>query len=40
MVETYPKADAVVLGASLDPVRKVKSFHDKQGLNFRLLAEM
>jgi thioredoxin-dependent peroxiredoxin len=30
---------AVVLGASPDPVARVKRFHDKQGLNFRLLAD-
>jgi thioredoxin-dependent peroxiredoxin len=35
----YEAAGAVVLGASPDPVNKVKSFHDKQGLNFRLLAD-
>jgi len=35
----YRKAGAVVLGASPDPVAKVKKFHDKQGLNFDLLAD-
>ena len=35
----YERAGAVVLGASPDPVEKVKRFHDKQGLNFRLLAD-
>ena len=35
----YPKAGAAVLGASPDPVAAVKRFHDKQGLNFRLLAD-
>jgi peroxiredoxin Q/BCP len=35
----YDRAGAVVLGASPDPVAKVKRFHDKQGLNFRLLAD-
>jgi peroxiredoxin Q/BCP len=35
----YEAAGAVVLGASPDPVKKVKRFHDKQGLNFRLLAD-
>jgi peroxiredoxin Q/BCP len=35
----YERAGAVVLGASPDPVAKVKRFHDKQGLNFRLLAD-
>jgi thioredoxin-dependent peroxiredoxin len=35
----YEKAGAVVLGLSADPVKKVKRFHDKQGLNFTLLAD-
>jgi peroxiredoxin Q/BCP len=35
----YEQAGAVVLGASPDTVADVKSFHDKQGLNFRLLAD-
>jgi len=35
----YDKAGAVVLGASPDPVKAVKRFHDKQGLNFTLLAD-
>jgi peroxiredoxin Q/BCP len=35
----YEDADAVVLGASPDPVDAVKKFHDKQGLNFTLLAD-
>ena len=35
----YEQAGAVVLGASPDPVAKVKRFHDKQGLNFTLLAD-
>ncbi|HMJ97096.1 MAG TPA: peroxiredoxin, partial [Thermoleophilaceae bacterium] len=35
----YDRAGAVVLGASPDPVADVKRFHDKQGLNFRLLAD-
>jgi thioredoxin-dependent peroxiredoxin len=35
----YAKAGAVVLGISPDPVAKVKRFHDKQGLNFQLLAD-
>jgi peroxiredoxin Q/BCP len=29
----------VVMGASPDPVAKVKRFHEKQGLNFKLLAD-
>jgi thioredoxin-dependent peroxiredoxin len=35
----YERADAVVLGVSPDPVGNVKRFHDKQGLNFTLLAD-
>src|SRR5215218_7958104 len=35
----YQELGAVVLGASPDPVGRVKRFHDKQGLNFPLLAD-
>jgi peroxiredoxin Q/BCP len=35
----YERANAVVLGISPDPVAKVKKFHDKEGLNFALLAD-
>ena len=35
----YTEAGAAVLGVSPDPVAKVKKFHDKQGLNFALLAD-
>jgi thioredoxin-dependent peroxiredoxin len=35
----YQRADAVVLGVSPDPVEAIKRFHDKQGLNFTLLAD-
>jgi peroxiredoxin Q/BCP len=35
----YSQASAVVLGISPDPVAKVKKFHDKQALNFALLAD-
>jgi peroxiredoxin Q/BCP len=35
----YERLDAIVLGVSPDPVAKVKRFHDKQGLNFTLLAD-
>jgi peroxiredoxin Q/BCP len=35
----YAKSGAVVLGVSPDPVAKVKKFHEKQSLNFRLLAD-
>jgi thioredoxin-dependent peroxiredoxin len=35
----YEQTGPLVLGASPDPVAKVKLFHDKQGLNFTLLAD-
>ena len=35
----YANAGAVVLGTSPDPVAKVKKFHDKEELNFPLLAD-
>jgi thioredoxin-dependent peroxiredoxin len=35
----YSQVGATVLGISPDPVAKVKKFHDKQDLNFRLLAD-
>jgi len=35
----YSKAGAVVLGISPDPVAKVKKFHEKEALNFSLLAD-
>jgi peroxiredoxin Q/BCP len=35
----YSKVSATVLGISPDPVKKVKKFHDKQSLNFTLLAD-
>src|SRR5450631_3355134 len=35
----YSKLKATVLGISPDPVKKVKKFHDKQALNFTLLAD-
>ena len=35
----YEDAGAVVLGVSPDPVKKVKKFHDAEGLNFTLLAD-
>ena len=35
----YAKAGATVLGISPDSVAKVKKFHDKQQLNFALLAD-
>lgn len=35
----FEVAGAAVLGVSPDPVAKVKSFHEGQGLNFTLLAD-
>lgn len=35
----YEQANAVVLGVSPDPVAKVKKFHEKEELNFALLAD-
>ncbi len=35
----YESRGAVVYGISPDPVSKVKKFHDKQSLNFTLLAD-
>ncbi len=35
----YAAAGAVVLGVSPDPAANVKRFHDKQSLNFALLAD-
>jgi peroxiredoxin Q/BCP len=35
----YMAAGVRVLGVSPDPVKLVKKFHDKQGLNFTLLAD-
>jgi peroxiredoxin Q/BCP len=35
----YEKTGARVLGVSPDPVKAVKKFHDKQDLNFTLLAD-
>ena len=35
----YAAFGATVLGVSPDPVAKVKKFHDKQSLNFSLLAD-
>ena len=35
----YEQAGAVVMGASPDPVAKVKRFHEKQQLNFKLHAD-
>ena len=35
----YQRAGVVVLGATPDPVARVKKFHDKQNLDFTLLAD-
>src|SRR5437764_12999011 len=35
----YTAAGVTVLGVSPDPVKRVKKFHDGQGLNFTLLAD-
>ena len=35
----YERANAIVLGISPDPVAKVKKFHEKEELNFALLAD-
>jgi peroxiredoxin Q/BCP len=37
--DDYESAGAAVVGISPDPVAKVKRFHDKEGLNFALLAD-
>ena len=37
--DEYATAGATVLGISPDPVKRVKRFHDKQSLNFTLLAD-
>ena len=37
--DEYAAAGAVVVGVSPDPVARVKRFHDRQGLNFTLLAD-
>ena len=35
----YEKANAVVLGVSPDPQKKLRAFADKEGLNFTLLGD-
>jgi thioredoxin-dependent peroxiredoxin len=37
--DDYASRDAIVLGVSPDPVKKVKKFHDKFDMNFQLLAD-
>lgn len=36
---SYDKANAVILGVSVDPVESHKNFCDKEGLNFKLLSD-
>ena len=38
-IAAFNDVGAVVLGVSPDPVKRVKKFHDGQGLNFTLLAD-
>jgi thioredoxin-dependent peroxiredoxin len=38
-ISGFNDADVVVLGVSPDPVKRVKKFHEGQGLNFTLLAD-
>src|ERR671922_1330069 len=38
-IAEFNDVGAVVLGVSPDPVKRVKKFHDGQGLNFTLLAD-
>src|SRR3954447_6048449 len=38
-IADFNDVGAVVLGVSPDPVKRVKKFHDGQGLNFTLLAD-
>lgn len=38
-IASYEKANAVILGVSVDDVQSHKSFCEKEGLNFRLLAD-
>ena len=38
-IAAFNDAGAVVLGVSPDPVKRVKKFHERQGLNFTLLAD-
>jgi peroxiredoxin Q/BCP len=38
-ISDFNNAGAVVLGVSPDPVKRVKKFHEGQGLNFTLLAD-
>jgi peroxiredoxin Q/BCP len=38
-IASYEKANAVILGVSVDDVQSHKSFCEKEGLNFKLLAD-
>jgi peroxiredoxin Q/BCP len=38
-IAAFNDAGVTVLGVSPDPVKRVKKFHDAQGLNFTLLAD-
>jgi thioredoxin-dependent peroxiredoxin len=38
-ISDFNDADVTVLGVSPDPVKRVKKFHEGQGLNFTLLAD-
>jgi thioredoxin-dependent peroxiredoxin len=38
-IAAFNDVGAIVLGVSPDPVKRVKKFHDGQGLNFTLLAD-
>src|SRR3954453_23751839 len=38
-ISDFNSSGAVVLGISPDPVKRVKKFHEGQGLNFTLLAD-
>ncbi len=38
-IESYAKANAVILGVSVDDVDSHKGFCEKEGLNFKLLAD-
>ena len=38
-ISAFNDAGVTVLGVSPDPVKRVKKFHDGQGLNFTLLAD-
>ncbi len=39
LYEEFAERNAVIVGVSTDPVNKVKRFHEKLGLKFRLLSD-